>query len=197
MFKEFIDSKNDFLKAAIRAYDCGLQTGTGGNVSTRIPLTEYMLVKPSGVSFMNCSENNLVVTDYYGRPVEEGKPTRESYLHGLIYKNFSHIGGIVHTHSVWSILVSKHYDQLPLITKHSGLKMNKAIPILDVKGAAVGEDEGHIVLKAFEDNKDLSVFILRDHGIVAFSETAQKACEIAELVEETAQIFYNNMIFNK
>lgn len=33
----FLNAKNDFLAAAKRTYESGIQTGTGGNLSVRIP----------------------------------------------------------------------------------------------------------------------------------------------------------------
>ena len=44
----FLNAKNDFLAAAKRTYESGIQTGTGGNLSVRIPGGNLMIVKPSG-----------------------------------------------------------------------------------------------------------------------------------------------------
>ena len=46
----FLNAKNDFLAAAKRTYESGIQTGTGGNLSVRIPGENLMIVKPSGFS---------------------------------------------------------------------------------------------------------------------------------------------------
>ena len=42
----FLNAKNDFLAAAKRTYESGIQTGTGGNLSVRIPGENLMIVKP-------------------------------------------------------------------------------------------------------------------------------------------------------
>ena len=78
MYREFLKAKNDFLQAAERTYSSGIQTGTGGNLSVRIPGTDLMIVKPSGYSYGQCSEENLTITDFAGN-LQEGtcKPTRE------------------------------------------------------------------------------------------------------------------------
>lgn len=190
MYKEYLQAMQDFLFAAKRAYDCKLQTGTGGNVSTRIQGTDLMFVKPSGISFGNCEADNLVITNFEGDVIEGGKPTRELYLHGALYNRYQRIGGVVHTHSPWSILVARDHETLPLVTKHSELKMKNAIPVIPVVSPAVGEDEIHKVFEVLDKDENLSAFILKDHGIVAFAQTTKKAEEIAELIEETAQIFY-------
>ena len=73
--------------ASKRAYNRGIQTGSGGNVSARIPGTETMLVKASGGSLGDCSPEGFLITDFEGNLIEgTGKPTREALLHGYIYK---------------------------------------------------------------------------------------------------------------
>ena len=190
MYKELLEAQKDFLSAAGRAYECGIQTGTGGNISTRIKNTGWMFVKPSGISFGKCRDENLVIADFSGEVVEGGKPTRERFLHGALYERYERIGGIVHTHSPWAILAARDNDFLPLVTKHSGLKMKNPIPVVPVESPAVDADEIHKVFEVMDADSGLSAFILRDHGIVSFAATTEKAEEIAELIEETAQIFY-------
>ena len=62
----FLNAKNDFLAAAKRTYESGIQTGTGGNLSVRIPGENLMIVKPSGFSYGQCTEDNLCITDFDG-----------------------------------------------------------------------------------------------------------------------------------
>ena len=45
--------------ASKRAYNRGIQTGSGGNVSARIPGTETMLVKATGVSLGNGTQKGF------------------------------------------------------------------------------------------------------------------------------------------
>ena len=73
--------------ASKRAYNRGIQTGSGGNVSARIPGTETMLVKASGGSLGDCTLEGFLITDFDGKLIKgNGKPTREALLHGYIYK---------------------------------------------------------------------------------------------------------------
>lgn len=152
-----------------------------------------MLVKPSGFSYGECSEDNLTVTDFNGE-LKEGKlkPTQESVLHGSLYRRYPQIGGIVHTHSPYAILASLHYPQIDLVTLHATLKLKNHIPVADVATQAVTVEELPKVFCLFEQNPGLAAFVLKGHGIVAVGPTAVKAGQIAELVEETAKIFWEN-----
>ena len=189
MYQEFIVAKNDFLDAAERTYASGIQTGTGGNLSTRIQGTDLMIVKPSGFSYGQCCEKNLVITDFEGQ-VQEGiyKPTKECTLHGNLYKRYPKIGGIVHTHSPYAILISLTEDELKLPTLHAGLKLKNPVKVADVKSQTVSEEELPKVFEILDGYPDAQAFILRGHGIVAFGSNTMKAEQTAELIEETAKI---------
>lgn len=189
MYREFLKAKDDFLNAANQTYKSGIQTGTGGNLSARIPGTDLMIVKPSGFSYGQCNEDNITITDFGGN-LQEGiyKPTRESTLHGNLYKRYPKIGGIVHTHSPYSILISLNSRQLELVTMHSALKLKRPVKIIDVTTQAVTEEELPKVFKVLDAETETSAFILKGHGIVAIASNAVKAGQIAELIEETAMI---------
>ena len=62
--------KKDFVRAAARAYHRGIQTGNGGNLSARVPNGERMAVKPSGISFIDCNEENLIIRSDKSVPLE-------------------------------------------------------------------------------------------------------------------------------
>lgn len=198
MYREFLKAKNDFLQAASRTYQSGIQTGTGGNLSVRIPGTDLMIVKPSGYSYGQCTEENLTITDFSGN-LQEGtyKPTQESTLHGNLYKRYANIGGIVHTHSPYAILMSLNFAQLNLVTMHSELKLKKPVQIVDVTTQAVTEAELPKVFAVMDQAPNTASFILRGHGIVAMASNAVKAGQIAELIEETAQIAWQQYLAKK
>lgn len=189
MYREFLKAKDDFLNAANQTYKSGIQTGTGGNLSVRIPGTDLLIVKPSGFSYGQCNEDNITITDFEGN-LQEGiyKPTRESTLHGNLYKRYPKIGGIVHTHSPYSILISLNSRQLELVTMHSALKLKRPVKIIDVTTQAVTNEELPKVFKVLDAEQETSAFILKGHGIVAIASNAGKAGQIAELIEETAMI---------
>jgi L-ribulose-5-phosphate 4-epimerase len=177
------------IEAAARAYRRGIQSGSGGNLSARIPGEDLMVVKPSGVSFIECTEENLVVTDFDGKVVAGGgKPSREALLHGVLYRNVPAIGGVVHTHSPWAISWSFSKKELPLLTYHAQLKFRVPVATLDIDAPVVPLEEMPKVISLFEKHPNLPAFLLVAHGIVAVGKNVLDAEHVAEMVEETAQI---------
>lgn len=190
---EYAELMAELTLAASRAYTRGLQTGSGGNLSARVPGTPYMIVKASGGSFADCDEKGAgwVATDYDGsvKAGETGKPTREVLLHGLMFKILPKVNGVMHSHSPWSIVWAESHDSLPCVTLHSKLKFGcDEIPIVDVRAAVVPKEEFGRIEVLFKANPKLPAFILRGHGIVAVADSIIEAEHTAELVEETAQV---------
>jgi L-ribulose-5-phosphate 4-epimerase len=196
--RESIDTAlKQFIEAAHRAYESGIQTGTGGNISVRLVNHNLMVVKPSGFSFGQCSKENIVVTDFTGEVVEgKYKPTRELVLHCALYKEFAAIGGVVHTHSPYTIAWSLTNKEVPLITKHTQLKMKNPIPVLPIDTPDVTTDSIPMIYKLIRE-QDLSAFVLQGHGIVAFAKTVLQAEQTVELIEETAKIAWLHAIGTK
>lgn len=115
MNKDILLVAKDLVIACDRVYNRKLQTGSGGNVSARIPGTDHMLVKASGGSMGDCVVDveqgimkGFVVCDFDGNLITgdglpEGKPTKEATLHGYIYKVCPKVNAVVHVHSPYAI----------------------------------------------------------------------------------------------
>ncbi len=181
--------KQDLIRAAQRAYTRGIQTGSGGNVSARIPGENLMVVKPSGISFADCDQDNLVITDFEGNLVAGTlKPTREALLHGVLYQHLPEVGGIVHCHSPWSIAWSFTKQDIPALTYHAQLKFGCPVATVDIDAPVVPKPEMARILSLFDANPKLPAFLLVAHGVVALGKDAVDAEHVAEMVEETAQV---------
>lgn len=189
---------SELVIACNRAYTRGIQTGSGGNVSARVPGKDLMLVKASGSSFADCTSEGFVITDFDGNLVEgSGKPTREALLHGLLYKMCPDVNAVVHTHSPYSIAWASTGKALPRNTWHSQLKMCADLPTLDVKAAMVRKEDFPLVEEIYKENPGLPGFLLKDHGLVAVGKDAVNAEHTAELIEETAQVMILKAVVSK
>lgn len=195
---EIQKAKEDFMQAAGRAYASGVQTGNGGNISVRIPGQDWMAVKASGTSFGNASQGVFTITDFDGKIVQGSlKPTRETVLHGSLYKRFPNIGAIVHTHSPYSISWSFTGKSLPLVTKQAELKLKHPVPVVGVQTPDVRAEDIPLIYDLLIKLPDLTAFILQGHGIVSVGKTAVEAEHNAEFVEETAKIAWLQAVGRK
>lgn len=190
--------KKELVEAARSCRASGLQTGNGGNLSVRVSGRELMLVKASEVSFGELEPYDLVLADFNGRPADEGgakKPSRESRLHGAIYRVCPEVGAIVHCHSPWAVAWASTGRSLPEATYHAAIKLGGRLEVFDSKGYAVEPDFFPIILKSLAA-KHRQAFLLKKHGQVALGRDLRSAVQTAELVEETAQIAVLSKFFN-
>ena len=190
----FLNAKNDFLAAAKRPYESSIRQGRESSV--RIPGENLMIVKSQVAFPMGSVQRITYVSQILTGNVDNGRQTtRESTLHGNLYKDIPQIGGIVHTHSPYAILNSLNFSQVDLVTMHSELKLKYPIPVVDVATQAVTEEELPKVFEVIDKNPGLLALILKGHGIVTMDKTAVKAGQTAELIEETSMINWEQKKF--
>jgi L-ribulose-5-phosphate 4-epimerase len=185
--KSAIQVKNDMVACAKRAYNIGLQTGNGGNLSSRIAGTEHIIIKPSGYSFGECTADNLITVNLAGEMVDgKGVPSRELMTHLAIYNARPDVLGVFHCHSPWAIACAEFESEIPCLSLHAAAKIG-SIPVLKVEGH--GDNS---VKAAVEDllshTPDLKAFVQARHGIFGLAGSITLAEHTAELVEETARI---------
>ena len=102
--------KKELLACAQRAYNIGLQTGNGGNLSIRVPGTDLIIIKGSGYSFGECTPDNLVTVNMQGEIIEgPGKPSMEIRTHRAIYRKRPDVFGIFHCHSPWATAYAENH----------------------------------------------------------------------------------------
>ena len=95
--------KKEVFKANLDLVKHGLVIFTWGNVSAIDREKALVVIKPSGVSYDEMKAEDMVVVDLDGKVVEgKLKPSSDTATHLELYKAFSDIGGVVHTHSTFA-----------------------------------------------------------------------------------------------
>ena len=96
--------KERVLKANLLLPELGLVKFTWGNVSEIDREKGIIAIKPSGVDYENLTAEDIVLVDTDGNIVEgKLRPSSDTPTHIELYKAFSDIGGVVHTHSEWAV----------------------------------------------------------------------------------------------
>jgi L-ribulose-5-phosphate 4-epimerase len=81
----------------------GLAIYTWGNVSAFDPDKGVFAIKPSGILYENLNADSMVVVDMEGKVVEGSlNPSSDTETHRVLYREFSGIRGITHTHSPYA-----------------------------------------------------------------------------------------------
>src|SRR5579863_7067829 len=106
-----LQSEAEALCAMARwCYARGWVPATSGNFSVVDRSGERMLISPSGLDKGQMTAADLLETDMEGRAVEQSrKPSAETALHVVIYRERPGAGAILHVHTIWNTLLSGRF----------------------------------------------------------------------------------------
>ena len=113
--------KQEVVIANQRLVSTDLVTLTWGNVSAIDRQSGLVAIKPSGVDYHALTVDDIVVVDLDGN-VTQGdlRPSSDTKTHLELYRNFSDIGSVVHTHSPYATAFSQAGVGLPCLgTTHA------------------------------------------------------------------------------
>ncbi len=110
-----LESLKEEVCAANRALETsGLVKLTWGNVSGIDRESGLWCIKPSGVPYAALQPVDLVVLDLDGKVVEGSlRPSSDTKTHLHLYREFTEIGGITHTHSPYATIFAQTSREIP------------------------------------------------------------------------------------
>lgn len=159
---------------------------TAGNVSARVPGRDLMVIKPSGVSYVELSPELMVVTDLDGTLLEgEHKPSSDTAAHAYVYQHMPHVGGVVHTHSTYAVAWAARGEPIPCVLTMMADEFGGDVPVGPF--ALIGDDSiGRGIVETLQHSRSKAV-LMRNHGPFTIGKDARAAVKAAVLVEEVAR----------
>ena len=169
---------------------------TWGNVSAIDRASGLIVIKPSGVAYKGMVPDDMVVVDLDGRTVEgKYRPSSDTPTHLYLYKTFSNIGGIVHTHSAYATTWAQSGRAIPAYgTTHADFAFGD-IPVT----RALTDDEingeyelntGKVIAETFSelDYAAVPAVLVKNHGPFVWGDSPEKAVQNAVTLEEVAKM---------
>jgi L-fuculose-phosphate aldolase len=177
--------RESLVNVGKQLYDHGLVVGTEGNISVRIPGTDKVLIKPSGVSMGSLKTEDFIVVDLDGNKVEGAlMPSIETPLHTAIYRVRSDVHAVVHTHAPFATAFGIAGVEIIPLQVEMFLYIPNGVPIVpfELPGS---KKLAEAVQKLI---RDFNAVILENHGIITVSSTIEEACLLNRMVEESAKV---------
>ncbi len=174
----------------------GLVTFTWGNVSGIDRSAGLFVIKPSGVAYEDLTPESMVVVDLEGNVVEGSfRPSSDTATHAELYKAFSDIGGIVHTHSSWATSWAQAGRAIPCYgTTHADYFYGEIPCVRNLTKEEIEEDyeknTGVLIAEYFRDRDHIAVpaVLCKNHGPFAWGKDAHEAVHNAVVLEEVAKM---------
>ncbi len=190
--------KEKVFRANLDLVKHGLVLFTWGNVSAIDRKTDLVVIKPSGVSYETMVASDMVVVDLKGNVIEGGlRPSSDTPTHLMLYKAFSEIGGIVHTHSTYATAWAQAGKEIPNIGTTHADYFHDAVPCTaDMTRAEVEGDyekeTSRSIIRCFKEINPVHTpgVLVRNHGPFAWGKDAAEAVHNAVVLEQIAQMAY-------
>ncbi len=156
---------------------------TSGNVSARDPQSGLVVIKPSGIKYVDLRPEHMVVVDLEGDIVEGTlKPSSDTASHLYIYRQRPDVNGIVHTHSRYATAFAAIGKPIPVYLTAQGDEFGGPIPCGDF-ALIGGEEIGQVVVASIGDSPAV---LLKNHGVFTVGKNAEAALKAAVMVEDVA-----------
>ncbi len=185
----------DANKALVTA---GLVTLTWGNVSAIDRKSGLIVIKPSGVDYDALEISNMVVVNLAGEVVEGTlRPSSDTKTHLELYRHFSEIGSVVHTHSPSATAFSQAGKDLPCYGTTHADHFYGTVPLVRALTAEeVAEDYEHFtgvsIVQHFAEHKinpiEMPAALLTHHAPFTWGKTAEKAVDNSIALEACAKM---------
>jgi ribulose-5-phosphate 4-epimerase/fuculose-1-phosphate aldolase len=168
-------------------FNRGLTPGSSGNISVKTD--DGWLMTPTNASLGRLDPARLSKLDPSGKLVSGDAPTKESFLHRVMYEERGDTGAVVHLHSTHSVAVSclaeiDPHDVLPPITAYYVMRVGHLplIPYFRPGDMALAE-----AVRGFAGKHH--AVLLANHGPVVAGSSLDAAVNAIEELEETAKLY--------
>ncbi len=192
--------KKEVYQANMDLPHYGLVTFTWGNVSGIDREKGLFVIKPSGIDYEKLSPEDMVVMDLEGNKIEGNyQPSSDTATHLELYKAFSEIGGIVHTHSSYATSWAQAGRSIPCYgTTHADYIYGEVpcVRCLTKEEIDCGYEEntGHLIVDFFQEmEKDVMAVpavLCKNHGPFTWGKDSKEAVHHAVVLEEVAKMAY-------
>lgn len=189
--------KQEVCEANLKLVAEGLVIQTWGNVSGVDREGGHLVIKPSGVPYSAMKPQHMVVLSLESGEIVEGdlRPSSDTPTHLILARAFPHIGGIVHTHSLYATAWAQAKSEIPALGTTHADYFYGAVPCTRVLTPQEIADEyeantGHVIIERFLelDAGQFPGVLVASHAPFSWGKTPDKAVENAVVLEQVARL---------
>ncbi|WP_200974510.1 L-ribulose-5-phosphate 4-epimerase [Echinicola sp. 20G] len=203
---KFIELKRECYEANMQLPKLDLVVYTFGNVSAVDRNEGVFAIKPSGVPYEKLKAEDIVICDFDAKIVEGAlRPSSDTKTHAYLYKEWEHIGGIVHTHSLYGVSWAQAQMDVPIFGTTHADHLTKDIPCAPpMADELIAGDYEHMtgkqILDCFAekglDYQEVEMILVGNHGPFTWGKNADKAVYNSKVLEEVAKMAYLTLQIN-
>jgi len=196
--------REEVLEANLELARRGLAADTFGNASGVAREKGLIVIKPSGVAYTKLRAKDLVVTDMDGKVVEGSlRPSSDLATHAILYKKFTRIGGIAHTHSRSATIWAQAGREIPCLGTTHADYFRGAVPVTDNLTVEEIQNDyelntGMVIVRRMRDIDPMMMpaVLVAGHAPFCWGASTAEAAHNAWMLEEVAQMALATVVLN-
>lgn len=174
---------------------------TWGNVSGIDREKGLVVIKPSGVNYDDMKAKDMVIVDLDGNIIEGSlKPSSDTPTHLELYRRFSSIGGVVHTHSEWATSWAQAGRSVPAFgTTHADYFYGEIPCTRFMRKEEVDKNyelnTGKLIVETFSSRQpsEMPGVLVAGHGPFSWGLTPDEAVHNAVVMEQISKMAYRTI----
>ncbi len=192
------------LEANLELVRRGLVLYTFGNASGIDRASGMVAIKPSGIPYDELRPEHMVVTDLDGNILDTHlKPSSDLATHLHLYKSFTEIGAVVHTHSEYATAWAQSGRPIPALGTTHADYFHGPVPVTaeltdeEINGEYV-HNTGVAISRCFEGIDPLAVpaVLVAGHAPFCWGRTPEAAAHNAVVLESVARMAFTTTMLN-
>ncbi len=162
----------------------GFLSGTGGNLSVRIPGMDGFAITPSNYDYLKMVPEDICVLDLNLAPIAGSrKPSIESGMHAAIYKTRPDVNAIIHTHQVYPSTLAIINGPIPALFDEQVRFLGRSVEIIPYAPSGSVELAEKVSGRINEYN---NAYIMANHGALLFGCDMERAVHNVAVLEKSA-----------
>ena len=199
--------KEEVCAANLDLVEKGVVIYTWGNVSGISEDRKYMVIKPSGVDYNSMRPEDMVVVSVETGKTVEGKwkPSSDTNTHLELYRRYSDIKGIVHTHSTNAVAFAQAGMCIPALgTTHADYFYGDIPCTRELTSEEVNSgyetNTGKVIIETIDkmgyNPIAIPGVVVKNHGPFAWGSSPANAVYNAVVMEKVAEMDFKTLVLN-
>lgn len=174
-----------------------------GNISAVDREAGVVVVKPSGVSLSDMTEEKTLVVSLADGRMLEGcyNPCSDIALYLAIYRKFPQINAIAHIYSQWTTVYSQSGKNIPILNEEQLIPFDNKIlctGMLHQNESAETESINKVVAEMmhYQEIRDKGALLIHHDGAIIWETTTLRLLEYAKKLEQAAKLAWHTEILH-
>jgi L-ribulose-5-phosphate 4-epimerase len=162
----------------------GFLSGTGGNISIRIPSINAFAITPSNYDYLKMPPEDICVLGMNLKQIAGVRlPSVESGMHAKIFITRPDVNAIIHTHQVYPSTLALIGQPIPALFDEQVRFLGRSVEIIPYDPSGSNELAERVSSRMNEYN---NAYIMENHGALLFGGDMERAVHNVSVLEKCA-----------